>query len=347
MQQQTSLHIATPCHEDWNAMTPAGAGKFCASCSKQVVDFTLMSDTQILQFLAQQNGALCGRFDAGQLTRPLVEPAVSKKRGWYLALLLPFSLLFEKSSGQTGKRTVGKPAVRVEQKTAPMDIITMGLMLPPIVPEQVTLHGTLRDEKGNAVAYASIVEKGTSNGSVSDSAGRFSIKLRSKEDSVVLVASSVGYYSVEKKVSLAEADTNLMLTFVTADSVLEDVAVTSYGTQICRSMMGGITSYQRITLVEKRDSAVRKVLRLHTFTLYPNPGRSGSIVQINVKKKGDYELQLLSNSPALLKTEAIPVKSDNTTVPFQLPGNLAAGIYYLRLIDVNSKNSYLEKILVN
>ena len=44
MQKQTSLYIPKPCHEDWNKMTPTQQGKFCSSCSKQVIDFSLMSD---------------------------------------------------------------------------------------------------------------------------------------------------------------------------------------------------------------------------------------------------------------------------------------------------------------
>lgn len=54
--QQTSLYIPKPCHEDWNKMTPTQQGKFCGSCNKQVIDFSLMNDVQILNFLSHQPG---------------------------------------------------------------------------------------------------------------------------------------------------------------------------------------------------------------------------------------------------------------------------------------------------
>ena len=81
MQKQTTLYIPKPCHENWDKMTPTQQGKFCSSCNKQVVDFSLMSDNQILNFLSHQSGKLCGRFDTQQLERPLVETKI-KKKNW-------------------------------------------------------------------------------------------------------------------------------------------------------------------------------------------------------------------------------------------------------------------------
>ena len=105
MNKGTSLHIPTPCSEDWNKMSPTAKGKFCDVCSKQVIDFLLMSDQQILNYLSQQTGRLCGRFSPDQLARPLVETKINKKRSWWLAMALPFTLLFQKSFGQTKKQT--------------------------------------------------------------------------------------------------------------------------------------------------------------------------------------------------------------------------------------------------
>ena len=55
MQKQTSIYIPKPCHEDWNTMTPTQQGKFCSACSKEVIDFSLMSDNQILIYLITLN----------------------------------------------------------------------------------------------------------------------------------------------------------------------------------------------------------------------------------------------------------------------------------------------------
>lgn len=345
MQKQTNLHIATPCHQDWNGMTPTDAGKFCASCNKQVVDFTSMSDTQILQFLSRHTSGLCGRFDAEQLDRPLVAPTLSKKKSWYLALALPFSLFFQKGFGQKAPGKMGKVAPKLEQKAPePREIILGGIAQPPLS-EWVTLHGTLSDDKGMPVENASVTVPGTRYGCVADSAGRFSMKMRRGKDSVVLVVAAVGYEPMKKKVSVAEAETGVALILTTAEAVLDNVVVISYDAIRCRRVTGATSVVYTITYAEKRDSIVRRVLGLSPVTVFPNPARSGGAVQMKLRKAGVYVVQLLNSASALLKTETVRVSSDGATVSLLLP-QVAAGVYYLRVISEDKKSSYLEKVLV-
>lgn len=69
-----AIRIPTPCHEDWNDMTPQGKGRFCASCQKTVIDFSVMSDRQIAEFFKKPAGLLCGRFHQDQLEREIQVP---------------------------------------------------------------------------------------------------------------------------------------------------------------------------------------------------------------------------------------------------------------------------------
>lgn len=63
-----SLRIPEPCHEDWNQMTPSDKGRHCSSCDKTVIDFTMMSDYQIKDFLKMNQGEkLCGHIKKSQL----------------------------------------------------------------------------------------------------------------------------------------------------------------------------------------------------------------------------------------------------------------------------------------
>ncbi len=64
------LHIPKPCHQDWNEMTPTQQGAFCRSCQKEVIDFTAMTDDEVLQFLNKNNEKkLCGKATASQVNR--------------------------------------------------------------------------------------------------------------------------------------------------------------------------------------------------------------------------------------------------------------------------------------
>lgn len=64
------INIPKPCYEDWNKMTPNSQGAFCGSCQKTVVDFTALTDDEILNYLKNnRNTKTCGRIEVKQLER--------------------------------------------------------------------------------------------------------------------------------------------------------------------------------------------------------------------------------------------------------------------------------------
>jgi hypothetical protein len=73
MNPKFSIQIPNPCHEDWNQMLPAEQGRFCQSCEKTVVDFSQMSDKQVLEYFKskqQTSQRVCGRFRVEQVSSP-------------------------------------------------------------------------------------------------------------------------------------------------------------------------------------------------------------------------------------------------------------------------------------
>lgn len=62
------LRIDVPCMENWNEMTPNEQGRFCAVCQRTVVDFSQMTDTQLLDYFRNYQGErLCGRIQQMRL----------------------------------------------------------------------------------------------------------------------------------------------------------------------------------------------------------------------------------------------------------------------------------------
>jgi hypothetical protein len=66
------IDIPTPCTENWENMTPNEHGRHCASCNKTVIDFSLYTDKQLIEFFSKVTGNICGRIPAFQLQRQLV-----------------------------------------------------------------------------------------------------------------------------------------------------------------------------------------------------------------------------------------------------------------------------------
>ena len=60
--QKLQLSIPEPCHENWQQMTLTTQGRFCNACAKEVVDFSMMTDMQVLNyFTTGTNEKVCGR----------------------------------------------------------------------------------------------------------------------------------------------------------------------------------------------------------------------------------------------------------------------------------------------
>lgn len=72
MERKYKITIPEPCQEDWDKMTPNKNGRFCGSCSKNVVDFTNMLPDEI-QVYFQKHNNVCGRFKKSQLNSLTIE----------------------------------------------------------------------------------------------------------------------------------------------------------------------------------------------------------------------------------------------------------------------------------
>lgn len=64
------IAIPKPCFESWEQMKPDGNGRYCSSCAKTVIDFSVMSDEEVQQyFTSNYSTKICGHFKNVQLQR--------------------------------------------------------------------------------------------------------------------------------------------------------------------------------------------------------------------------------------------------------------------------------------
>lgn len=105
-----TIDIPKPCHENWNTMTPDDKGRFCAQCSKTVVDFTRMSDHQIVQLLEKSDSNICGHVTTDQLNRDISSNEPVFQRTFYpLPYLLSGLLLLGLPSCNFAQKQVTEP----------------------------------------------------------------------------------------------------------------------------------------------------------------------------------------------------------------------------------------------
>jgi hypothetical protein len=107
MAKHIQISIDEPCHENWDEMSTTEKGRFCASCQKQVLDFSGMSDSQVAAFFKKpSNGSVCGRFHNDQLNRDIEIP--KKRIPWvryFFQILLPAFLASKAQAQDKNKPT--------------------------------------------------------------------------------------------------------------------------------------------------------------------------------------------------------------------------------------------------
>ena len=125
--QKLQISIPEPCHEDWQQMTPTQQGRFCNACAKEVIDFSTMSDIQVLNYFTKiTHEKICGRALPEQLDRAISRLEPPKKRlFWYWNYMAMFFMLFAKGNSAKAQ-TCAKPAT--EQGPA-NDLLLRGQMI--------------------------------------------------------------------------------------------------------------------------------------------------------------------------------------------------------------------------
>lgn len=172
MKKAITIRIPEPCHEDWNQMTPTEQGRFCQVCTKEVLDFTKITDEELVKKV-YNNEKLCGRFKASQLNR---EMKLERKSGFSLAplaasLLLPFTLL---SSTRTHKDS------KLQGEFVSLKVGSFHNKLKV----QIITQGKIVDENGKAIPNVKILVKETGKSEFSGLKGDYLI-LSANDDTLL------------------------------------------------------------------------------------------------------------------------------------------------------------------
>lgn len=122
--------------------------------------------------------------------------------------------------------------------------------------DQQQVTGKVTDDKGEVVPGATIVEKGTANGTVSDADGNFSITTQS--ESPVLVVSFVGMITQEIPVN---ARTQINVTLEADYIGIEEVVAVGYGTMKKSDLTGAVASVTPEKLVDRPVTNIGQALQ--------------------------------------------------------------------------------------
>lgn len=147
---------------------------------------------------------------------------------------------------------------------------------------QSVVTGSVKDGSGEPIIGATIMEKGTSNGGVTDLDGNFSIKVG---DHATLVVSYVGYERQEVPVT-GKSTVNIVLT--ESDRTIDEVVVVGYGAIAKRSVSTAISTVKgdRIAGMPTSNVAQSLVGMSSGITLQQVNGEPGAAPAIRIRGAG-------------------------------------------------------------
>ncbi len=356
MSKKIQLTVPTPCHENWDKMTPVEKGKFCGSCQKQVMDFTTMSDREIAQFFKKPStGSVCGRFMNDQLDREIEIP--KKRIPWlkyFFQIALPAFFVTKISAQKTMGKIAPIPARDTSKVRVTDEMRTLGMVLPtcikPVIGYTIittvkgevvnkpidnssTINGSVMDETGSPVPGASVYIKGTRAGAATDANGKF--RLRAKKGDVLIV-SGVGFETRETTVG-SEKELSICLNRLTMGN--PEVVV-----------VAGYVSVKRPKKEKKPIPLITQLFKdtaFKFFKVYPNPVPAGSNISIEWKQteEGYYTLQLFNQAGQPVHKQEIWIDAEARLLNIDIPV-VAAGSYFLVMVNKKTGKKYSEKIIV-
>ncbi len=139
-----------------------------------------------------------------------------------------------------------------------------------------TVTGVVKDASGNPVIGAGVVEKGTTNGTVTNLDGQFSIQAYT---GAVLEVSCIGY----KTVSVTAGNASLTIIMEEDYEALDETVVIGYGTQKKRDLTGAVASvseeaFSSLAITDITQALAGRVAGLDIVSANVDPGSTGSIL---------------------------------------------------------------------
>lgn len=173
----------------------------------------------------------------------------------------------------------------------------IGMLLPLCVSaQQINVQGTVKDAVGS-VPGASVIVKGTTNGTIADIDGKFSMKVPA---GAVLEVSCIGYVTVE--VPAGNGQTPLTIVLKEDTELLEEVVVVGYGTIKKSDLTGAVAAVNSDKIKDSPAANVGQALQGKVAGVQIiDSGSPGSNVNIKVRGLGS-----INNCDPLVVIDGVP-----------------------------------------
>lgn len=343
--QKLQLSIPEPCHENWQAMTPTQQGRFCNSCAKEVIDFSMMTDTEVLNyFTTLTHEKVCGRALPAQLDRAITRPKEPKKRlFWYWNYIVMFLMFFGKGNAAKAQgciQTVTTEQINAIKNTNVKDALSgkvagaiVGSNSNAIAGKETVVRlfsmNVIREGKGAIYVVDGVIQ---TNGS--DNINSYDVE----DYSVLQGPAAVVIFGQD-----ASEGAVIITTKKQKEKTLDTVVVNSdFGVKKMAGTLGmvSVSGMDIEKLQEKISPAVEPD---NSFKVYPNPAQRGNTINLSLKCKqtGLHQIHITDVNGRTVFYKRINAVTKEQTEMILCDGKWSAGLYYISLYD--NKNKLVNK----
>jgi len=149
--------------------------------------------------------------------------------------------------------------------------------------QTVNVQGLISDQNNEPLIGVSVREKGTSNGTISDMDGRFSLNVNSSK--AILVFTYIGYQEIELT---AVASRDMRVTMREDISVLDEVVVVGYGTKRKGGISAAVSTINNEDIIRSKSTTTSGAIvgKLAGITARQKSGTPGSGTNIQIRNMG-------------------------------------------------------------
>lgn len=148
-----------------------------------------------------------------------------------------------------------------------------------LLAQTIQLTGTVSDSKGEVLIGASVLEKGTTNGCITDLDGNFTLNV---QPNATMVISYVGYISQEIALN---GQKNLKVVLKDDSEMLDEVVVIGYGTMKKSDMTGAISSVKSEELMKRATTSATEALqgKVAGVSILRSGGNAGASISVKIR----------------------------------------------------------------
>lgn len=173
--------------------------------------------------------------------------------------------------------------------------------------QKITVTGSVSDEFGPVMGAYVVVSEDTNIGAVTDSQGKYTIELPSKEST--LEFSFLGYENIIEKVN---GRTSIDVVFTVASTRLDDVVVIGYGSTTVKNLTSSVSSVKTEDMSKSAYASIDNMLlgRVAGLNMTSNSAQPGASMDVNIRGS----ISPNGNNEPLYVIDGVPMTSNSANI---------------------------------